>query len=94
MTSGFETAPSDFASRCNSCGMPLDSVSDHALGDAAIPYCGHCTTEDGSLQPREERLERFTRWAMQVGGLDRAAARDQAQAYMATMPAWRDPTVR
>jgi hypothetical protein len=84
----------DFAGRCNSCGMPLESDTDHALGDATIPYCVHCTTEDGLLQPRDERLERFTQWAMRADGLDYAAARERAKAYMAAMPAWRDPLAR
>jgi hypothetical protein len=75
--------------RCDSCGMPLAAAADHALGDPAIPYCGFCTKEDGTLQPRDERLERFTQWAMKQDGLDYDAAREQAVAYMATMPAWK-----
>ncbi len=80
----------EFAGRCESCGMPLESAADHALGDLSAPYCRHCTTADGTLQPREERLERFTQWAMRSDGLDFDAARAQAEAYMATLPAWRD----
>ena len=84
------TSPiTEFAGRCESCGMPLEGAADHALGDSSIPYCQHCTTPDGTLQPREERLERLTQWAMRSDGLDYAAAREQAKAYMATMPAWR-----
>lgn len=41
------------------------------------------------VQPRNERLERFTRRAMKQNGLDCDAAREQAIAYMATMPAWK-----
>ena len=76
--------------RCESCGMPLEKVEDHALGDPAIPWCRFCTTAEGRLQPRDERLERFTQWTMEHEGLDRAAARAQAIAYMRAMPAWRD----
>ena len=83
-------ADAAFSGRCESCGMPLATDSEHALGDPAIPYCTHCTTADGSLQSREERLERFTQWAMRNDGLDHDAARLQASAYLATMPAWRD----
>jgi hypothetical protein len=79
--------------RCDSCGMPLATAADHALGDTAIPYCRHCTCEDGTLQERSERLERFTQWSMRAEGLDYETARAQAEAYMATMPAWRvEPT--
>jgi hypothetical protein len=75
--------------RCDSCGMPLATASDHALADPAIPYCGFCTKEDGTHQPRDERLEHFTKWAMKHEGLDHDTAREQAIAYMATMPAWK-----
>ena len=83
------TMPATFDARCDSCGMPLATDTDHALGDATIPYCRFCTKEDGTLQPRDERLERFTQWAMKQDGLDYDSARAQAAAYMATMPAWR-----
>ena len=59
---------------CLSCGMPLTSPADHARGDEDIPYCAHCTTESGELQPFEERFDRMTQWSMRKDGLDRAAA--------------------
>lgn len=77
------------ATNCESCGMPLASPTDHALADEHIPYCAYCTTADGSLQPRDERLERFTQWSMRQDGLDYEAARRKAVDYMKSMPAWR-----
>jgi hypothetical protein len=77
------------ALNCESCGMPLAGAEDHALADAAIPYCGHCAP-DGKLQPADERLERFTQWTMRQENLDYAAAREKAIAYLRTMPAWKD----
>jgi hypothetical protein len=74
---------------CESCGMPLATSAEHALGDAAIPYCRHCTDAQGRLQAPDERLERFTQWAMTQQGLDHDAAREQARAYLRTMPAWK-----
>jgi len=74
---------------CLSCGMPLTSPADHARGDEAIPYCVHCTTESGELQPFEERFDRMTQWAMRKDGLDRSAAELRTRAYMRSMPAWR-----
>ena len=74
---------------CESCGMPLAGAEAHALGDPAIPYCSHCAP-DGKLQPADERLERFTQWMMGQEGLDYAAARQKALAYLKTMPAWKD----
>ncbi len=75
---------------CLSCGMPLTSAADHARGDEAIPYCVHCTTESGELQPFEERFDRMTQWAMRKDGLDRSAAELRTRAHMRSMPAWRD----
>jgi hypothetical protein len=83
------TAPMTPDLRCDSCGMPLATAADHALGDPEIPYCRFCTREDGTLQPRDELLERFTQWAMRQNGLDYSDSREQAIAYMATMPAWK-----
>ena len=74
---------------CESCGMPLAGAEDHALSDPAIPYCTYCAPE-GTLPSADERLERFTQWTMRLDGLDYAAAREKARAYMKTMPAWKD----
>jgi hypothetical protein len=74
---------------CESCGMPLSGAEDHALSNPEIPYCVHCAPQ-GTLPPVEERLERFTQWTMRQEGLDHAAARDKAIAYMKTMPAWKN----
>lgn len=74
---------------CESCGMPLAGAEDHALSDPAIPYRTYCAPE-GTLPSADERLERFTQWTMRQDGLDYAAAREKARAYMKTMPAWKD----
>ena len=74
---------------CESCGMPLAGAEDHALSDPAIPYCTYCAPE-GTLPSADERLERFTQWTMRQDGLDYAAAREKARAYMKPMPAWKD----
>ena len=74
---------------CESCGMPLAGAEDHALSDPAIPYCTYCAPE-GTLPSADERLERFTQWTMRQDGLDYAAAREKARAYMKTMPAWKE----
>jgi hypothetical protein len=78
------------AMTCLSCGMPLTSAADHARGEEGSPYCAHCTTESGELQPFEERFDRMTQWAMRKDGLDRAAAEARTRDYMRSMPAWRD----
>jgi len=78
----------DVHARCESCGMPLASAADHACADPTIPYCRFCTTDDGRLQPRDERLERFTQWSMRQEGLDYSDARRKAIEYMKAQPAW------
>ena len=74
---------------CESCGMPLTGAEDHALADASIQYCNYCAP-DGTLPDAQERLERFTQWTMHQDGLDYAAAREKAIAYMKTRPAWKN----
>lgn len=66
--------------KCESCGMPIETGV----------YCGHCTDESGKLQEFDERLRRLAEWMVaQKRAPTRAAAEQQALAYMATMPAWR-----
>ncbi|MDE3076179.1 MAG: hypothetical protein KGJ86_12195 [Chloroflexota bacterium] len=70
--------------QCDSCGMPLDASRGNS------PYCQHCVDENGNLQSRDERLERFTQWTMHQEGLPREAAQTKAMEHMKTMPAWKD----
>jgi hypothetical protein len=74
---------------CDSCGMPLESAADHALGDAESSHCKHCAP-DGVLQPFEERFERMVQWTVRSEGVDRAVAETRTRDYMRQMPAWRD----
>jgi len=72
--------------RCDSCGMPIETG----------PYCVHCVTPDGALQPFEERFERMVGWQARR---EPDASREQLEAatlaYLATMPAWKEhPRVR
>lgn len=75
---------------CESCGMPMQTAEDHAPGHPGSTWCRLCSTEDGSLQPFEERFERMTQWAVRKDGLDRPAAEAKTREYMRGMPAWRD----
>jgi len=80
---------------CESCGMRMHGAEDHAPGHPDSAWCRHCTAEDGSLQPFEERFERLTQWAIRKDGLDRATAEANTREYMRSMPAWRDhPALR
>jgi hypothetical protein len=75
---------------CESCGMPMLTAEDHAPGHPGSTWCRHCSTEDGSLQPFEERFERMIQWAVRKDGLDRETAEAKTREYMRTLPAWRD----
>lgn len=75
---------------CESCGMPMQAAEDHAPGHPDSAWCRHCSTEDGSLQPFQERFERMTQWAIRKDGLDRATAETKTREYMRSLPAWRD----
>jgi Putative zinc ribbon domain len=74
---------------CDSCGMPLESAADHALGDVENSHCRHCAP-DGVLQPFEERFERMVQWTVRSEGVDRSIAETRTRDYMRQMPAWRD----
>ena len=73
--------------------MPMRTAENHAPGHPGSTWCRHCSTEDGSMQPFEERFERMTQWAVRKEGLDRVAAEAKTRAYMRTLPAWRDHPV-
>ena len=66
---------------CESCGMPIE----------AGPYCMHCLTAEGKLQPFEERFERMVQWqTRREPNATREEAERKTLAYMSKMPAWKD----
>ena len=73
---------------CTSCGMPFQKPSDHALGDEMIPYCEHCTTDDGVLKSYEEVLEATKGYFMHSQGVDPNAALKMADSLLKKQPAW------
>jgi hypothetical protein len=77
-------------STCESCGMPMRTVADHAPNHPESTWCAHCSTPTGDLQAFEERLERMMQWEIRRNGLSREAAEAAARAYMRSMPAWRN----
>jgi hypothetical protein len=75
---------------CISCGMPMRSAADHALGDASKNYCHHCANAAGELKSYEEALVGMSGFLRQTQGLDEQAALQAAKSMMAKMPAWKD----
>lgn len=74
---------------CTSCGMPFKSSADHALANEEIPYCSHCTREDGTLKSYEDVLEGTTDYFIRSQGLDPKAATRMAETLLKKQPAWR-----
>jgi hypothetical protein len=71
---------------CESCSMPIETG----------PYCQYCVTDEGKLQPFEERFERMIAWQVKrTPDASRADLEAATLAFMAKMPAWKDhPRVR
>lgn len=74
---------------CGSCGMPMETPADHALGDVNSEYCRFCTDERGHLLPYERVLAINAEYYVTSQGITAAAARRLAEAMLADMPAWK-----
>jgi Putative zinc ribbon domain len=75
---------------CGSCGFPMESPEDFALGDPSQPYCRSCTDARGALLSYESVLGANAQYYIDSQGLAPEAARGMAAALLASMPAWRD----
>ena len=75
---------------CESCGMPMEAIEDHAPNNPTSAWCRYCTTPEGSLQPFEERFERMSQWMMRKEGMERQAAETATRDYLRNMPAWKN----
>lgn len=79
---------------CGSCGMPLETPADHALGDVTSEYCRFCTDEQGRLLPYERVLAITAEHLVTSQGITAEAAQHLAEGLLADMPAWRKRTLR
>jgi hypothetical protein len=75
---------------CGSCGFPMESDEDFALGDRTQPYCRYCTDERGALLSYQSVLDTNTDYYIKSQGVSPEAARGMAVALLAMQPAWRD----
>jgi outer membrane biosynthesis protein TonB len=73
---------------CQSCAMPLNSPSDHALGNEQNPYCAHCADANGNLKSKEEVREGMINYYTQTEGKTREEAERVVDAHMGMQPAW------
>jgi len=74
---------------CNSCGMPLESKDDFALGDMASAYCKYCVDITGTLLPYDTILKNNAGYFRESQGLAEPAAMKMAQDLLESMPAWK-----
>ncbi len=73
---------------CISCGMPMRSADEHAMKDAAKPYCHFCARPDGSMKDYDEVLAGIAAFLKNTQGLDDVVAREAAKGMMSKLPAW------
>ena len=71
--------------------MPLNQPEDFASGDTDKNYCRHCARPHGSMKSHDEALEGMAHFVAEKKGVGLEAARQEAAAYMASMPAWQEP---
>ncbi len=75
---------------CISCGMPMRSTEEFAMGDRTKSYCCYCSRPDGTMRSYDEALAGMSAFLHRTQGIDEGAARDLAKAMMAKLPAWKD----
>ena len=72
---------------CSSCGYPMGSAKDHGLGRLSMPYCLHCTDEQGNLKDFEEIRALFGTWILKTAKT-KEGAEFLAGWLMSYQPAW------
>jgi hypothetical protein len=75
---------------CIACGMPMNEVSEFAMGDESKDYCVYCARPDGSMRSFEENREGMADFVVRTQGCDRTVALDIAEAMMKKLPAWQE----
>lgn len=75
---------------CNSCGMPLESKEDFALGDTSSQFCKYCVDSAGKLLPYETILKANASYFKESQGITEQAALKMTTDMLKTMPAWKN----
>ncbi len=73
---------------CISCGMPMRSEKDFALGDVDKSHCVYCTEEDGSIKSRDAVLEGWATYLVNEKGLSQEDATDLVSHMLDKMSEW------
>jgi hypothetical protein len=75
---------------CESCGMPMEDISQHGGKDINNPYCVYCTDKKGKLKSREEVRAGMVVFFMKSANKTRDKAEKYVDEHMKKMPAWKE----
>ena len=75
--------------KCESCGMPMEKLSDFCGEDTRSRYCKYCTTSDGKLKSRTEVREGMINFYASKMNKPRKEAEKLVDESMSKMPAWK-----
>lgn len=74
---------------CESCGMPMERISDFGGGNTENKYCTYCTDEKGELKDFHTKFNEMIGFVVSRMNIDRSAAEKIVEENMAKMPAWK-----
>jgi hypothetical protein len=73
---------------CGSCGMPLQTAQDHAMGDETSDICCYCVKPDGTMKSYEEILQGTVDHFIAWQGITKEAAMTTARELLDKLPYW------
>lgn len=79
---------------CDSCGMLMMSMDDHAAKNPRSRYCRYCANNEGMLQSPQERLVKLTAFIIEDEKVSEEKAREKAIQQMRKMQGRCSPCTR
>ena len=76
--------------KCESCGMPIKTDSDHGASNPDNLYCKFCTNQEGVLKPYEEKVSDFQSLLLKTNDISEEEAILMAKDILKDFPAWKD----
>ena len=74
--------------KCESCGMPLNSIDDFGGRNPKNKYCEHCTDKEGALKSYEEKVDDFKRILIKTNNYNEEQAIKKAKEMLTKFKAW------
>jgi hypothetical protein len=74
--------------KCESCGMPMNSIVDFGNGNPENNYCKHCTDKNGNLKPYEEKVIDFKNMLIKRYNYNEDHAVKTAKEMLSKFKAW------